>query len=373
MPENLQIIPALREAKWPGLSYQRQVVAPDATELARLPLLAGTEQYAESWIVNWHNMSKKQLAEEVAIYYIDDVVVSGDGQLWLSDRLLVDPEIMPAYVAQGLAVDTNPIARLAKDRKLPVRVIDDPCLVAVGHGTHVYGHFLIEMLFRLLVAKRACAYSNVQYRVLLQHHSPPWLLYILERYLGVMLPQIEFIDPGAEQIHLKHALVPGRIAQEDCFPPFANFLLDKLLRDLPLRPTRRLLDRIFVLRNRFVNPAAPFRLCLNERRLAEIANRNFGFVAVTIEKSEWLDQVGMFEQADVILGQAGSGLHNSLFSKRKSILASLGFMNLIQSQIGTLRGQQMAFLTQDLKLNGEFTIDEDVFCRFLESVLNSKR
>jgi capsular polysaccharide biosynthesis protein len=70
----------------------------------------------------------------------------------------------------------------------------------------------------------------------------------------------------------------------------------------------------------------------------------------------------------IIVGLAGSGLHNALFSPPGSRLASIGFINFVQSEIAGLRGQNIAFLTREVNLAGDFTVNEAVFEAFLARV-----
>jgi capsular polysaccharide biosynthesis protein len=112
-------------------------------------------------------------------------------------------------------------------------------------------------------------------------------------------------------------------------------------------------------------------VCANEQNLIDIACKKYDFVPVLLEDMKWRDQISLFRNADVIVGLAGSGLHNALFSNRESRLASVGMLNLVQSQIGALRGQRNAFLSKGIVLSREFSVDEDVFGTFLKAVCDS--
>jgi capsular polysaccharide biosynthesis protein len=92
------------------------------------------------------------------------------------------------------------------------------------------------------------------------------------------------------------------------------------------------------------------------------------FTGVTLETMTWKQQISLFHDAEIIVGQAGSGLHNSLFSGAETRLASIGFMNPVQSEIGALRGHHNAFLTNGINLRGEFMVNEQVFRTFLNQV-----
>lgn len=332
------------------------------------PLISGTEAFAFPWLRRWHQEEHRWKPCDIASYSVIDAVVSGAGNVWLGDCLVTSPEIMPPYVADGLGVSSGGNDHLKQQRGLPIRRITRPCLIAVGHGIRVYGHFLIEMLFRILVARRAYGGSAFRSGILLDAEAPQWLLEILTSDLGISSEDFEFFDASQERVHLKHAILPGRVFIGERIHPIANELLDDFLRGIPLPASER--RRVFVIRRRFSNPAAPHRICTNETALAALAEREFGFELVAPEELSWREQIALFRDAEIILGQAGSGMHTALFSKPGSRLASIGFMNLVQPQIAALRGQETGYFTEGLKLAGEFTVDEAAFRRFVAAVVS---
>jgi capsular polysaccharide biosynthesis protein len=346
---------------------RRQVTAP-ASAIQPRPLIGGTQEFAQDWVVTWHVSKHNWPQRDIACYSIIDLVVSGAGQLWLSDHLITAPEIMPPYVSNYLQIPDGGNHLLHGPTQLPIRAIDVPCLVAVGHGIQVYGHFLIEILFRILVGRRAFQLTGLKYNVLLDSQSPMWLLTILHDSLGIRKEQIEFFDPQTEQVRLRHALVPTRLLQDERFHPFANELLEELEQTLAIPKVKCPVSRAFIVRNQFHNPFAPHRVCTNESELVDIAISRYGFVPISTERLHWHEQISLFRDAEIVLGQAGSGLHNALFSKPMSRLASLGFMNLVQSQIGALRQQRNAFLMEGFRSKGEFAIELGIFEKFLDAV-----
>lgn len=369
VPRGLATIPDVKVAMATGFQIFRRQVAPPALGMQGLPLISGTEPFVPDSLVDWHSGYQNGDERDVACYYMMDAVVSGAGQVWVGDHLITSPEIMPPYVANVLDIANGGNNGLHSSAKLPIRTIEAPCLVAIGHGIHVYGHFLIELLFRLLVAHRAFFQSEcIPYRILLDWAAPKWLLKILEENFGIGPADVEFFFPEREQVLLRHAFVPTRLFQDDMINPFANDLIADLLDRLNIQSEARPLRRIFVARNRFHNPKAPHRICVNEPSLIATAVEHYGFTSVTMETMTWLQQIALFQQAEIIVGQAGSGLHNALFSRPGSRLASIGFMNLVQSEIGALRGQHNAFWMKGIELKGEFRVDEEMFGTFLARV-----
>jgi capsular polysaccharide biosynthesis protein len=368
-PGPLQTIDGMAQAIASGHPILRHPLAPAETEARpRLPLIAGTERFAGHWLPDYHALHSSAADFSLDCYSVLGARISGSGQVWIDGRLVTTPEIMPEYVPPLLGIAAGGNEALWQPAGLPVRQIDDPCLVAIGHGTQVYGHFLIEMLFRILIARRALAHTKLKYRLLLDEAAPRRLLRILEENLGIGGADIAFFQPAEEQVLLRHALLSTNILRVTRFHPEANALLAELLDGIDLARLPETPPRPFIARRHFRNPAAPYRACLNEEALINIAARRHGFMPVAVETLSWPRQIGLFRNAEIAVGLAGSGLHNALFAQAGSCLASLGVMNFVQSAIGGLRGQRNAFL-DNVPLSGDFSLDEALFAAFLDAVV----
>jgi len=352
-----------------GLPLFRRPVAPPAFSLRPLPLIAGTAHFTDQWLQEWFEGHQERAARDVACYYAKDAVISGDGQIWLGGSLITSAEIMPVYVTNVLDLAHGGNDRLHLPTRLPIRIVDAPCLVATGHGIAVYGHFLIELLFRLLIGRQAFfEVDTIPYRILLDFAAPRWLLMILEENFGIGPEHIEFFLPQHERVLLRHAFIPTNIFQEYGINPFANNLIERLMERLKIQTEVAQPSRIFIARGQFYNPASPFRVCRNEQDLIDFAVKRHGFTSVKTETMSWKKQITLFRNAEIIVGQAGSGLHTALFSKPGSRLGSIGNMNFVQAEIGALRRQHTAFLTAKVELKGEFTLDKEIFESFLDKV-----
>ena len=347
---------------------RHEIAPPPAKPWRRVPLIPGTEAFSNEWLPIYHGEHHAWIEHEAACYSIRDARISGSGQIWLDDRLITAPSVMPSYGVDALQLDQGGSERLKAEAALPVRRIDLPCVVAAGHGVEVYGHFVMEMLLRILEARDALGHTGLRFRLLLPRQSPAWLLHILEHSLGIGAEKIVFFDPEREQVQLRHAIVPTLMVQGGGFHPVANRLIDGFLATLDLAAEAPTPPRIFAVRRRFRNDAAPYRLCLNEDRLAAIAAERHGFVPVAMESLSWPAQIAHFREAEIMLGLTGSALHTALFARPGSRLAALGVMNFTQSDIGVLRRQYNAFLGDGVPVVGEFTIDEDRFTAFLDAV-----
>lgn len=302
----------------------------------------------------------------VHCYYAQNAIVSGSGELWVDGALLCSRELMPEYAFRILELDRGGSQELQKRRELPVRRIEQPCVSLVGHGTYIYGHFLLEMLPRLLVARAALAATELRTSILLSFDSPSWLLKILTNDLRVSQRDLEFFDPATERIELRKAILPELLYNDDGFHPAAARMVAQLTDELVGEPNSTA-QRIFVSRVGFVNQRHDQRKCLNEPALARIAEHEHGFVPVPIETLPWAQQIGVFLSSRIVAGLFGSGLHNAFFSPAGTRIGAVGRWNLMQSHIGTLRQHDNAYLHVDVQL--EYTVDEDLFRAFLDALV----
>jgi capsular polysaccharide biosynthesis protein len=354
-----------RPGFWGGHS-SRLLVAPAAPRRDPPPLLEGTERFTNDYVIGWHREPRPTPAPEVACTFAPDAIVTGPGHVWLSGALVTAPEIMPAYVRVQHNLPADGAALLAR-HDLPLREIAAPCVVLVGHGLHVYGHFVLEMMFRALLTRRLLAGTGLPVRWLMDADAPAWLTRMLHADLGIPREELEFFRPAEERVRLRQAILPGLVHDDNGFHPYADTLLDDLLAavaplpDVP--PTRRL----FVTRHGFRNTHSYQRDCRNEGALVELAEAR-GFVPVVPEDLDWRRQLALFRNAEIIVGTFGSALHTALVSPAGTRVGVVGMLNPTQSEIAALRGHRMGYLTNGFAVEGQFTVPEDAFAAFLDAL-----
>lgn len=350
----------------------RLEVAPPAIPGPRYPLLPGTEVFSTSGMPGWHDTQAPLPLPALNCYFAADAVIAGmgpiTGHVWLDGRLCVGDELMPVYLHEMCQLARGGGPALRAVATLPMRTIEAPCVVLAGQGMRVYGHFVIEMLPRLLLARHALGALEHECRYLIDRDAPSWLVRILVEDLGIPRDRLTFYRPRGERVLLRRAVLPTYAYRADGFHPFAGALLDALLESLPLANDAAAGRRLFVSRPAEANPLTPKRQNRNQAALARWAAERHGFVAVSPETMPWPAQVALFRQAEAVLGLFGSGMHNALFSGPGTVVATLGMGNLAQSHIGTLRGHRNAYLDVDLD-QPEFDVDPSAFAAFLDAVM----
>jgi O-antigen biosynthesis protein WbqL len=350
----------------PAVVKQRKIL-PRAKPTGPAPLIAGTQAATESWLVQYHRDGAGRPSPGVSCYVVRNLKINGIGYAHIQDKLIVTPEVIPGYWLRKLHEDwaTEP-ARLAA---LPVRRIAGQTLAFTGWGTDTYGHFLVEMLPRLLVARRCLGEAFAETKLLLPTTAPPWFETMVTTALGIA-PVFERFDPHREQVVLSRGILPALAFQDDGFNPALNPLIDAMRDAITGGPQPSLAPRLFITRALFFNPATAKRRCQNELALAEIAAREYAFAVVAPETFPWETQVRLMAGASIIAGEFGSALHGAILAPPGTRVAVLGFTNLTQSMIAALRGQQIGYLPTDRPNSlGLYAVDEWAFRRFMDAVV----
>ena len=270
------------------------------------------------------------------------VTLNGPGLIWSGNRLIAEPSVLPAYARREL--ERHPEALTDQPRALPRRTDPRPALVFHGWGVRVYGHFLIEMLPKLLLARRFTALFG-GLALVLDRQMPGWFLTILAEQFGIAGEDAIWFDSAQEQLVLPRAVILPHLLRPGGFHPLARQLYAGFVAAVEQKPTVPA-ERLFLLRGDHDNPAAPRRRLVNEAGIAGIAAGEFGFSLIHPEQRSFAAQIGLFRQARMILGQTGSAMHNALFSEPGTIIGQIRFAAPDQSYIAALNQQRIAYLTE---------------------------
>jgi len=322
---------------------------------------------AEYW-VRFHADALAPRPFDLAAHGPMPVRLNGPGLIWSGDRLLDDNEFLPVYVRPE--IDRDGAVTRAHLASLPLRREVRPALVFHGWGVRVYGHFLIEMLPKLLLAARFPALFAGLAPVL-DRQMEPWLLRIVRDHCGIDPAGAIWFDSAVEQLALEQAVVLPLLTRAEGYHPITSGLIDGFIARVGVAAGETP-ARLFVARGDFSNPAAPRRRLVNEEALAMVARERFGFSVIHPEQLDFAAQVGLFARARTIIGQAGSGMHNALFAPAGARVGMIRFPAPDQSAIAALRGQRIAYLTEGISEiePAVYQADPALFGRFVAALLD---
>jgi capsular polysaccharide biosynthesis protein len=156
------------------------------------------------------------------------------------------------------------------------------------------------------------------------------------------------------------------VHRDDGFHPIADDLLGDLLNELGPLERPHAAPRLFLVRGESLHTGG--RRCTNEAALVELARTKHGFTPVAMETLPWRSQLALLRHAEIVLGLFGSALHGALFCLPGTRVACVGLGNMVQSEIGALRGHVMAYMTEGFEVKDTYSVSLADFERFLDAV-----
>jgi hypothetical protein len=355
-----------RSVMFDATTPHRLVLAARHPFPAPSPLLFADDPLLLPWLADWHRKPWYFCEpQDVSCYFFADLTVSGRGHLLIGGDLLASPDLMPLYwrgiIEKGLqGID------VAYEQTLPSRVIEEPCVPLVSYGIDVYGHVLVETLPKLHLIRSVLRNWLPAHKYLLAESTSKTTLKILEQAYGLTAADIVFFDPAHEKMTLRQAIVPSYCLFDEFFHPVTNLVFDEIVAamggDSGLRIPRVFITRALLAR-------AGRRPCTNELELAHIAATEFDFAPIAPETLSWREQVRLFAGTGCIVGEFGSGMHNTALAARGTRVGVISFGNLLQTSICSLRQQPIGYLIVPQENDGTFSVEPDRFRRFMEAIV----
>ncbi len=280
-------------------------------------------------------------APSVGLFRISDVSLQGDRVLRRDNRTVC----IEQNGMHPQAIEAAPAAAPATESR------HGEVVVLCGPAYRMYGHWLVDFLPRLHVLTHLGLDLRTLSYLLPGDIAPfarQWL-----RLLGIADHQVTTYDVGTETCHVAQALVPTAFRGDgrantllaSAARSLATAVLDTIAvpghagmhRDVPPR-------RLFVSRRNWNNDSRTLTNAAQvEAQLAED-----GFEIVYPEEMSIPDQVRMFSEAGIMVGEYGSGLHNSIFCGPNATVVALrgtaGHPGFLQSGLCAALGQRMGYV-----------------------------
>jgi capsular polysaccharide biosynthesis protein len=283
---------------------------------------------------------------------------------------------MPKYLIDSLKLAAGGTPEAQRAYAPPTRIVEEPCIVFTGHGSNVFGHFLLEALLKLAVAQRALQPTQAQAtphelhaKLLVDDKAADWAYRILYDHFKIKPEDVIVYKRDSDVVLLKRAILPTIPSTNEGFHPFVNQLIQQI-EPVGVRHSPIGIDRLFITRSLLGQTSSINRSCTNELTLCHIAAVEFGFTPIAPETMPFDAQIRLFANAKAVSGLYGSGLHTAIFSPPDTRIGSIGYLNLVQSTIGALRGHYNAYIRQSFDgPDGKFEVDEGAFRVLMKSLV----
>jgi O-antigen biosynthesis protein WbqL len=314
---------------------ERFELFPAYSGFAQSPLLDETEAGYDPETLNEH--WEQRAPPPVSIYSLANYECWSVGLLLRAHEPFLADDVYPEYIDPRF--DLLPEVWAGSLREpAPREIRADAPVSAVLHPNLVYGHFLLEMLPRIYLMG-VLRDLGLQFGILQPSALPGWVT----AFLDLLVPDSNRIlyDAKRDFIRAPAIIAPSMMHRRYAYHPAFNLLVAAMLRrcGVPLAgpPPNR---RIYVSRTR---NRPGWHVMTNEAEI-ERAMSDAGLEIIHPQELDLGEQIKVFSQAALIVGQYSSALHNALFAPAGATVIALNRVNWYQSMIARLRRHRLAFI-----------------------------
>jgi hypothetical protein len=308
-PKKIDFIPAsaleaLFHSNAPGFFPVVPARAPSANTLLLFP------EEASPAIIAAHYVAPNPAPLGLAV--IPDVLVSGrsfvgtENHVYLLNPMV--PKWVDSFIESGRRADDTIFSEKIKKKAPPI-----PFLLT-HWNSHAYGHWIQEGFLQMLLLRR------------LRDLLPPFSILTpkitsveVTRWAELVLPgvPIAVFDEKTEYVHCERLFMTTLLfSGSHSFHPLANELIDEI-RTMT-NACGPATGRSFIARP----TAGSVRRLSNQSQIETIAVEQ-GLTLVAPENLPIADQIKLFAQSRLIVGEYGSGMHNTLFSTSRALVLCL--------------------------------------------------
>jgi len=323
------------------LSFASRQLVPSAHASPASQLIWRDRLPAE--IVNRHDEAGE--IHPVSMYDVTRVEYGGLGVLKIDGKPFAPAECFPHYLENMLVKNVGGCAYnwcggLFSWRRRKIK-LDRP-LLAPFHPNFVYGHFLLEMMPRLLIADQS---EPTGAPIALSTSSPRWVKAVVE----ALAPSREIVwfDSATETLVPTSVLLPsGLQSRHEHIHPHVRSLITGFKERIGVQSVRPAVKRLYLSRSRQSNPYSWHNIH-DEEAVERIFNER-GFEVVHPQELSFERQIALYDEADIIAGEFSSALHNALFARSGCRVLAINWINWYQSRISSLMDQPIAYLPTEI-------------------------
>ena len=333
-----------------------------------LPFTATRDMEAVDWFRS--NYEQTGFVHPLGCHFFSDVQLTGQGYAFSRGRLLQQDTYLSRIALQELTA--NPSFTPAGCAHRRQRVIEEPVLEITGPGSPVFGHWIVDFLPRAAVARELLGPAFETMRIAISDHVPSWVEQLLGFFLDVRPDQILRYNMNSETLLCRRLCVPtfGHSGPSYFFHSFVREFYGRHRRVSLLKRERR----ICISRRNFERETRGVLKVFEDREYMESQAVALGFEIICPEELSVAAQYDLFADAGAIVGEFGSGLHNSLFSAPGIVIGSVGCINSIQHRVAALMSQNILYaipqsLGQDERGAQAFRIEHDKIDNLLRQVV----
>lgn len=303
----------------------------------------------------------------INVFETKGLVLTGHGCLW-KDRRFVQLDSYLSKVAE--AESQHGHWRLPEDADA-MREIEVPVIVAFGAGFGCYGHYLVDDIPRLGLAKMLL--GDVAFRkrkIVIPEKMPKWGTDLLCAVFDLDEDAFLRFDHEREAWKLRDAVIPSFLARHYQFHPLMRDFYRSLVPDVGC-PSRRI-----CLSRRTWEPNKINQRVFKEQRLFEDMAATRGFDVIEPESLSIHDQIRLMAETRCQIGEHGSAQHASVFNRYGMTVGTINPRTEVQTNLGRLFGDRNVLVYEDesetdARNNRIYSLREAKITAFLDMVLDT--
>lgn len=215
-------------------------------------------------------------------------------------------------------------------------------------GDHIYGHWLVDILPRVWLALQLGL--DEDYKFIFRSNIPKYAITLLG-IIGLKRDSIELVENNCEVTCSNSFFIPN-LRYNQYFHSLMEAFTLFLGQRLKYSSKTSILDKthpskVFLSRKNWnISKNKTFRFLTNQLEVENFFEEE-GFTIVYPEALEFSEQYHLFNNAEILAGEDGSALHNSIFlRKHKGVICLRNEMNhsLIQGSLCNLKQQPIRFI-----------------------------
>ena len=211
--------------------------------------------------------------------------------------------------------------------------LDRPALIFLAAGYRVYGHWLVDFLPRMRIARQALGSAFYDHVIPVPETTPAWAIAMLGQLCGVFEDQLFYYDATTQHLTFSSASVPTYAHANYHFHPHSAAYW-------PTIPADRSSRRLCISRLNFEGRTDGVLKNFVDRALFERMATDRGYELVYPERLSLRAQMEIFAEASHVIGEYGSALHNTLFSPTETVVGAIRCPNDVQLRISALKQQK---------------------------------
>lgn len=242
-------------------------------------------------------------------------------------------DYVPIYLERGLA---SYGFNFAQEVAETIRV-REPLVIVSHFNMSTYGHFLLEVLPKVLQARRLAEYGR-EIRIAFPATAP----YVIDIVRAIVHPQHLFLyDSRSVRVLCDRGVFPSMLISHryDFHRNFVSLLQDLVLELQQRKTGSQYPPKVFLSRER--HPS--LRRLTNESALSAAA-REQGYEVVHPQELDWVEQVCLFAGATHLVGEYSSALHNHMFAPAGARVMSISRVNAIVANVTATLGQRLGYV-----------------------------